>query len=192
MHLTHACRELLREGDRRLDDQFLELERRQLEKSLRATPSATEGGSNLDTGPPARPAEDAAAEQERREAERREEHAQAAGKVTVAEWVTMGQNSLMDGALADLADAFEPQYDGAVVLLGGGCLMRGLRHAARVLRVGCACAANALLCCGVACGCCVPCQFYSRFFRAKAYNERMRSRLTGTSPQSELGNAIDA
>eukprot|EP00892_Ulva_mutabilis_P009809 jgi/Ulvmu1/71/UM001_0074.1 len=105
--------ELLREGDRRLDDQFLELERRQLEKSLRASPSATQGSSNLDAVPSPPAAREADAE-ERREEERRAEHARAGSdRVTVAEWVTMGQNSLMDGALAGLADRFEPQYDDA-------------------------------------------------------------------------------
>lgn len=108
-------RELLREGDRRLDDQFLELERRQLEKSLRASPSAPEGSTDLDSVPDAAPP--AAGAAQKAEEEKREAHArgvEGAGKVTVAEWVTMGQNSLMDGALAELQDTFQPQYPGAI------------------------------------------------------------------------------
>jgi hypothetical protein len=119
-----VCSAMLKEGDRRLDDKFLELERQQLERSLSAsasTPStrdvdaatggeASSGGSSGSSrrapapspwdGPPPGAAGAAALSAPK-------------PRPVVAEWWTAGQNALMDGALKELVEEVEPQYSGA-------------------------------------------------------------------------------
>jgi hypothetical protein len=124
-----CCSELLQQADRKLDDQFLELERKLLEKALRAS-------SDDPSAPPTSTA-DSAPSQNLPEASRtisssysssdsyytpmrgdvrsqaQESNRDERPAEVAAEWWTMGQNSLMDGALAGLQGNYEPLYQGA-------------------------------------------------------------------------------
>lgn len=125
--------DLLAQADRRLNDSFVELERQALERSLRASPSSS-GGSNPDDAPkppqqnpyqprkpsspwdePRQPAAGAYTElppPPKKDSDRADTKREARNGVR-PEWWTMGQNSLMDGDLASLAQAYEPIYDSA-------------------------------------------------------------------------------
>jgi hypothetical protein len=115
------CRELLTRGERRLNDQFVELERQLLERSLKRSPGAasepphTSPGSPWDQPPPMRKKElpvpsgsRMASVDDPNKLESRKQEARSAAR---PEWWTMGQNALMDGALASLAESYKPLYD---------------------------------------------------------------------------------
>lgn len=121
------CSELLQEGDRKLDDQFLELERKLLEKALRASsddPASSSDDSASSQNPPEASSRTASfslssssgtkgpPSQSQLGQRPGQTPPEEQSKVVVAEWWTMGQNCLMDGALAELKSDFEPLYQG--------------------------------------------------------------------------------
>ena len=132
--LVCGCSDLLAQGDRRLNDSFVELERQALERSLRAS-SRISGG---DPDEPPRPQAPNPYQPRQTTSPWDEPRAPAPGAYTELpppksgrdtssskrearsgvrpEWWTMGQNALMDGDLASLAQSYEPLYDSALRL----------------------------------------------------------------------------
>ena len=115
-----TCSDMLNEGDRRLDDKFVELERQQLERSLKATPSSSPPPDPVAV--PEAPAAASGVEPVKRGSPGGEtgsagglkEGKGEQDKAVVAEWWTMGQNALMEGALKNLAADSKPAYPGAL------------------------------------------------------------------------------
>lgn len=111
--------DLLNESDRRLDDKFLELERQQLERMLRASGDAPPD-ADPDAPPSAPPATAPDRPTVRPEAKVGagvSEARMGTGKVVNAEWWTMGQNSLMDGILMTVKKEHKPIYESAAKAL---------------------------------------------------------------------------
>jgi hypothetical protein len=125
-----SCSDLLNESDRRLDEKFIELERQQLERALKASSSAlpedrdpanTPTPSWTPSPPPPSPWDDTPRQPQGTSLERatvgRDDggtsQAKAKGRPVVAEWWTMGQNALMDGALRQLIKDVQPSAPGA-------------------------------------------------------------------------------
>ena len=111
-----GCSELLQQGDRKLDDQFLELERKLLEKALKASsddPSSPRTADQNVTDASNANSTSASSDTRLLSDTPSQDERQAQSKAVVAEWWTMGQNSLMDGALAELQSDFKPMYEGA-------------------------------------------------------------------------------
>jgi hypothetical protein len=126
---------MLNAADRRLAEQFVELERQQLERSLYAptSSSSTPQAASRRVTPP-RP--EPSAPPPPPPASLWEGTAAAGGAATrtvVAEFWTMGQNALMDGALEHMLSRFKPLYVGAPPpppsrhVCGGMSLLRSQR-----------------------------------------------------------------
>jgi hypothetical protein len=111
-----------------LNDQFVELERRLLERSLKASPGPdaeplrTAPISPWDRPPSVRHKELAVPTgngvSEAEVSEKQMSRMQEARTAARPEWWTMGQNALMEGALANLAETYEPLYAGVLPFLG--------------------------------------------------------------------------
>lgn len=134
---------MMRESDRRLEDRFVELERQSLERRLTVSPSeAFDAVTPKDTPAPSAPPKprrsdpwfdseapkseggidlSAAGEGGKPPRAKRE-------RAIVAEWWTMGQNALMDGALELTVQSFEPEHPGAQATHNGASRVPTLRH----------------------------------------------------------------
>ena len=109
-HPVLARSDLLNESDRRLDAKFLELERQLLERSMRSS-----GAMGTSSPLPSAPPPDAFSSPwspPRFQSDDSSGSSPAQKKPIIAEWWTMGQNSLMDGALANLKRLHMPIYQG--------------------------------------------------------------------------------